>query len=134
MPARYVFLDEVDAYPASADDEGDSGKLPPEILRLFRLDFPSLFRIARSLENERDQHTERNDERTCETVDRGDQRCRTERVCPGRQSDKCQEQPLYQEQHPPVLSDEFPEMLSLSFQQHHDGSQYRDHSLTERKE
>ena len=23
MPARYVFLDEVDAYPASADEEGD---------------------------------------------------------------------------------------------------------------
>ena len=23
MPARYVFMDEVDAYPASADEEGD---------------------------------------------------------------------------------------------------------------
>jgi phage terminase large subunit GpA-like protein len=23
MPARYIFLDEVDAYPPSADDEGD---------------------------------------------------------------------------------------------------------------
>ena len=23
MPARYIFLDEVDAYPASADEEGD---------------------------------------------------------------------------------------------------------------
>ena len=23
MPARYIFLDEIDAYPASADEEGD---------------------------------------------------------------------------------------------------------------
>jgi hypothetical protein len=36
MPARYVFLDEVDAYPASADEEGDPVTLAEARTTTFR--------------------------------------------------------------------------------------------------
>ena len=35
MPVRYLFLDEVDAYPASADDEGDPVALAEARTRTF---------------------------------------------------------------------------------------------------